>query len=261
MTHATVEIEQAGGVATIWMNRPELHNAFNPQLIDDLTTAFLELSGDPAARVVVLAGRGKSFSSGADLNWMKEAGEQDFDANFADAHRLAEMLRLLADLPKPTIARVHGAALGGGMGLAAACDICIAADNASFTISEVRFGLIPATISPYVVRAIGARQALRYFQTGERITAHRARELGLVHETVEIEHLDDKVAKIAHSLSKGAPRALAAAKALVDYVDGRPIREKLVEETARRIALARAGDEAREGLAAFAEKRPPGWSR
>src|SRR5271166_1328853 len=176
MTRATVEIEGAGGVATIWMNRPELHNAFNPQLIDDLTAALLATGGAPTARVVVLAGRGKSFSSGADLNWMKEAGEKHFDANFADAHRLAEMLRLLADMPKPTIARVHGAALGGGMGLAAACDICIASDHASFTISEVRFGLIPATISPYVLRAIGARQALRYFQTGERITAQRALE-------------------------------------------------------------------------------------
>jgi methylglutaconyl-CoA hydratase len=260
MTHATVEIEQAGGVATIWMNRPEHHNAFNPQLIDDLIAALVAIDGDPSARVIVLAGRGKSFSSGADLVWMKEAGEKNFDANHADAQRLAQMFRLLAESAKPTIARVHGPAFGGGMGLAAACDICVAADQASFTISEVRFGLIPATISPYVLRAIGPRQALRYFQTAERISAVRAHQIGLVHEIVEPDHLDDKIAKLAHSLSKGGPRALAAAKSLIDDVSWRPIRDKVIEDTARRIAEARASDEAKEGLAAFAEKRPPSWA-
>jgi methylglutaconyl-CoA hydratase len=261
MTYATVEIEKAGGVATLWMNRPEQHNAFNPQLIEDLSAALVAVDGDPAVRVIVLAGRGKSFSSGADLAWMKEAGAKDYAANHADARRLAEVFRLLAGSSKPTIARVHGAAFGGGAGLAAACDICVAADHATFTISEVRFGLIPSAISPYVLRAIGPRQALRYFQTAERITAPRAHHLGLVHEIVEAEHIDDKIAKFAHSLSKGGPKALAAAKALVDRVAWRPVDEDLVEDTARRIAEVRASDEAKEGIAAFAEKRPPIWSR
>ena len=173
----TVEIEENNGVATIWMNRPDVHNAFNAQLIADLTAAFQALSLSESVRVVVLAGRGKSFSAGADLNWMKAAGEASLEANIEDARKLAKMLRALAELEKPTIARVQGAALGGGMGLAAACDICVASFKATFATSEVRFGIIPAAISPYVVRAIGARQSSRYFQTAERIDALRAMEL------------------------------------------------------------------------------------
>jgi methylglutaconyl-CoA hydratase len=261
MTYATVEIEQAAGVATIWMNRPEQHNAFNPALIADLTAALAAVEGDAAVRVIVLAGRGNSFSSGADLAWMKEAGAKDYAANHADARRLAEVFRLLAGSSKPTIARIHGAAFGAGVGLAAACDICVAADHATFTISEVRFGLIPSAISPYILRAIGPRQALRYFQTAERLTATRALDLGLVHEIVEVELIDDRIAKFAHSLSKGGPKALAAAKALIARVAWSPVDETLVEDTARRIAEVRASDEAKEGIAAFAEKRPPSWSR
>ncbi|WP_294541339.1 enoyl-CoA hydratase-related protein [uncultured Rhodoblastus sp.] len=261
MTHATVEIERAGGVATIWMNRPLQHNAFNPPMIAGLTEALVAVEGDAAIRVIVVAGRGKSFSSGADLAWMKEAGAKDYAANHADAQSLAEVFRLLAGSTKPTIARVHGAAFGAGAGLAAACDICVAADHATFTISEVRFGLIPSAIGPYLLRAIGPRQALRYFQTAERITAPRALQLGLVHEIVEVEHIDDKIAKLAHSLSKGGPKALAAAKALIGFAAWRPFDETLVDDTARRIAEVRASDEAREGIAAFAEKRPPNWSR
>ncbi len=170
----TLEIQYAGAVATLWMNRPELHNAFNPQLIADLTAACRALDADHAVRVVILAGRGKSFSAGADLNWMKAAGQASVEENLEDARRLAAMLRTLAELRKPTIARVHGAALGGGLGLAAACDLCVAATGAVFATSEVRFGIIPATIGPYVIRAIGERQAYRYFQTAERIDAQRA---------------------------------------------------------------------------------------
>jgi methylglutaconyl-CoA hydratase len=256
----TVEIEETNGVATIWMNRPDVHNAFNAEVITDLTNAFHTLSLTESVRVVILAGRGKSFSAGADLNWMKAAGEASLEANFEDARKLANMLRALAELEKPTIARVHGAALGGGMGLAAACDICIASLKASFATSEVKFGIIPSAISPYVVRAIGARQSSRYFQTAERIDARRALQIGLVHEAVDDEGLDAAIEAIVRSLLTGGPKAQAAAKKLIRDVADRPIVDALVEETARRIAALRTTPEAKEGLAAFIEKRPPHWA-
>jgi methylglutaconyl-CoA hydratase len=256
----TVEIEEGNGVATIWMNRPDVHNAFNAQLIADLTAAFQALSLSESVRVIILAGRGKSFSAGADLNWMKAAGEASLEANVEDARKLALMLRALAELEKPTIARVQGAALGGGMGLAAACDICIASLKASFATSEVKFGIIPSAISPYVLRAIGARQATRYFQTAERIDARRAQDIGLVHEAVDDDGLDAAVEAIVRSLLAGGPKAQAAAKKLIRDVSDRPIADELVEETARRIASLRSTPEAKEGLAAFIEKRPPRWT-
>lgn len=256
----TVEIEENNGVATIWMNRPDVHNAFNAEVISDLTNAFHTLSLTESVRVVILAGRGKSFSAGADLNWMKAAGEASLEANFEDARKLANMLRALAELEKPTIARVQGAALGGGMGLAAACDICIASLKATFATSEVKFGIIPSAISPYVVRAIGARQSSRYFQTAERIDARRALQIGLVHEAVDDEGLDAAIEAIVRSLLAGGPKAQAAAKKLIRDVADRPIVDALVEETARRIAALRTTPEAKEGLAAFIEKRPPHWT-
>jgi len=256
----TVEIEENNGVATIWMNRPDVHNAFNAEVISDLTNAFHTLSLVESVRVVILAGRGKSFSAGADLNWMKAAGEASLEANFEDARKLANMLRALAELEKPTIARVQGAALGGGMGLAAACDICIASLKATFATSEVKFGIIPSAISPYVVRAIGARQSSRYFQTAERIDARRALQIGLVHEAVDDEGLDAAIEAIVRSLLAGGPKAQAAAKKLIRDVADRPIVDELVEETARRIAALRTTPEAKEGLAAFIEKRPPHWA-
>ncbi len=256
----TVEIEENNGVATIWMNRPDVHNAFNAQLIADLTEAFHALGVVESVRVVILAGRGKSFSAGADLNWMKAAGEASLEANFEDALKLANMLRALAELEKPTIARVQGKALGGGMGLAAACDICIASLKASFATSEVKFGIIPSAISPYVLRAIGARQASRYFQTAERIDARRALDIGLVHEAVEDEGLDAAIEAIVRSLLAGGPKAQAAAKNLIRDVADRPLVDALVEETARRIAALRSTAEAKEGLSAFIEKRPPHWT-
>ena len=255
----TLEIELNGPVATIWMNRPELHNTFDETLITELTAACLTLDDDADVRVVILAGRGKSFSAGADLNWMKRAANNGLDDNLNDARALAHMLRTLAEMKKPTIARIQGAALGGGMGLAAACDIAVASTKAVFATSEVKFGIIPSAISPYVLRAIGARQAYRYFQSAERIDAVRAREIGLVHETVEPEMLDTKVQEIVDSLLQGGPLAQAAAKDLIRVVNGQPVNETLVDETAHRIAHLRATPEAREGIGAFLEKREPLW--
>ena len=257
--YKTLEIERAGGVVTVWMNRPEVHNAFNAELIAELTAACRALGEDETARVVVLAGRGKSFSAGADLNWMKAAAAASVEENREDARRLAGMLRALAELQKPTIARVHGAALGGGMGLASACDICVASDKASFATSEVKFGIIPSAISPYVIRAIGERQAYRYFQSAERISAGRALEIGLAHEVVVEEALDAKVGEIVAALLQGGPKAQAAAKDLIRGVANRPVGDEVVEDTARRISELRATAEAKEGLDAFLAKRPAAW--
>jgi methylglutaconyl-CoA hydratase len=255
----TLEIERQGSVATLWLNRPDRHNAFDETLIAELTAACQILETDDSVRVVVLAGRGKSFSAGADLNWMKRAAGYTVEQNLADARQLATMLRTLAELRQPTVARVHGAALGGGLGLAAVCDLCVASTAASFATSEVRFGLIPATIGPYVLRAIGARQASRYFLTAERIDARRAWELGLVHELAEPDALDARVQDLVNSLRAGGPHAQAAAKDLIRAVD-RPVDDALVEDTAWRIAQIRATPEAREGLGAFLEKRLPNWT-
>lgn len=264
MSYTTIEIERrattAGTiVAWLWMNRADVHNAFDETLIAELTTALQELESDNRVRVIVLAGRGKSFSAGADLNWMKRQGSASMEDNLADARRLAELFRVLAECAKPTIARVHGAAMGGGMGLAAACDMCVASSNARFATSEVGIGIIPAVISPYVVRAIGERQAYRYFQTAERITADRAREIGLAHEVAELEQLDAQVEAIVTSLLSGGPQAQAAATELIRAVANRPVSAELIDDTAQRIAQLRATPEAQEGLAAFLEKRAPVW--
>ena len=259
--YETLEILRDGGVATIWMNRPDVHNAFNEALIAELTAACTALDTDESVRVVVLAGRGKSFSAGADLNWMRRAADASVEENLQDARKLAGMLRTLAEMGKPTIARVHGAALGGGMGLASACDICLAGTGAVFATSEVKFGIIPSAISPYVLRAIGARQATRYFQSAERISAARALELGLAHEVAAPDALDTKLAEIVTALLQGGPKSQAASKDLIRAVADRPIDDALVEDTARRIATLRATPEAREGLAAFLDKRPAAWVR
>ncbi|MFZ2267725.1 MAG: enoyl-CoA hydratase/isomerase family protein [Azonexus sp.] len=259
MPFQALQIDLTGPVATIWMNRPDLHNAFDEILIAELTAACLALDEDQDVRVVILAGRGKSFSAGADLNWMKRAANNGLDDNLNDARALAHMLRTLAEMQKPTIARIQGAALGGGMGLAAACDIAVASTQAVFATSEVKFGIIPAAISPYVLRAIGARQASRYFQSAERITAERAREIGLVHECVEPDQLDVEVQEIVAALLQGGPLAQAAAKDLIRAVAGQPVNQTLVDETAHRIAHLRTTPEAREGIAAFLEKRNPNW--
>lgn len=258
--YRTLEIERRRSVAILWMNRPQVHNAFNAELIAELTAACRELDADAATRVVILAGRGKSFSAGADLSWMEAAGRAALEDNLEDARRLALMLRTLAELRKPTIARVHGAALGGGLGLAAACDICVAAPTAVFATSEVRLGLAPATISPYVIRAIGERQAYRYFLTAERISATRALEIGLVHEVTTLEQLDTRIEELTQALLQGGPQALAASKDLIRAVANRPVSDVLMEDAARRIAALRATPEAQDGLVAFLKKRRPSWS-
>src|SRR5574343_1056312 len=260
MYFETLELERNGPIATVWMNRPDLHNAFNETLIAELTRAFVVLDSDDSVRVVILAGRGPSFCAGADLAWMRRAADYSEEKNRADALALARMLKTLYRMQKPTIARVHGAAFGGGTGLTAACDMAIAADSATFALSEVRLGLIPATIGPYVADAIGWRQARRYFLSAERIDAATALRIGLVHEVVAEDALDSRIAEIAAELGKGAPHALTAAKELLGCLhDSSPLDDELLSDTAHRIAAIRITDEAREGLAAFFEKRPPSW--
>lgn len=255
----TLEIERNGRVATIWMNRPEVFNAFNEQLIGDLSAACAELDADPSVRVVVLAGRGRHFSAGADLNWMRRASSYGEAENLEDSRRFARMLRALSEMSKPTIARVQGAALGGGTGLAAACDMAVASANAVFSTSEVKFGIIPAVISPYVLRAIGPRHALRYFQTAERISADKALAIGLVNEVTADDALDAGIAALAEALIAGAPQAQQAAKQLIQAINGRPIDDSVTEETAQRIARQRATDEGKDGIVSFLEKRTPAW--
>lgn len=259
MTYQTLEIETDGGVATVWMNRAKAHNAFNETLIEELTRAFENLGGDPDVRVVVLAGRGKSFSAGADLEWMRRAVGYSNEENRRDARTLAKMYATIERLPKPTIARVHGVALGGGVGLTAVCDIAIASTSASFATTEVKLGIIPAVISPYVIAAVGPRQARRYFQTGERFDAEEARRIGLVHIVCDPPGLDKNIAAAAETLIGNGPMAQSAAKELILHVADRPIDDVLIEDTAQRIAKARATSEAREGIAAFLEKRKPQW--
>lgn len=260
MGTSTLQLEYRGRATWIWMARPEVHNAFNEALIDDLTAAFAAADADPEVRAIVLAGEGKNFSAGADLNWMRQQGTAALEDNLADARRLAELYRAIAQCETPTLARVHGAALGGGMGLAAACDICVASTTAQFATSEVRLGIIPAVIAPYVVRAIGERQAYRYFQTAERISAERAYEIGLVHEVVPAAELDTMIEEIIAELLAGGPRAQSAATDLIRAVANRPVDAEVIEDTARRIASLRSTAEAQEGLSAFLEKRGPRWS-
>ena len=255
----TLDIERTGPVATLWMNRPQVFNAFNETLIAELDAACQQLDADPSVRVVVLGGRGKHFSAGADLNWMRRAAEGSEADNLADARRFAGMLRRLARMSKPTIARIQGAALGGGTGLAAACDMAVASSDAVFSTSEVKFGIIPAVISPYVLRAIGPRHALRYFQSAEKISSERALMIGLVSEVTAVGALDAGVNALVEPLLAGGPQAQKAAKDLIEAIKGRPIDAVTLEETARRIAAQRATPEGRDGVAAFLDKRPPAW--
>lgn len=247
------------GVATVRLNRPEVHNAFDDVLIAALTAALERLGDDPSVRAVVLCGAGRSFSAGADLDWMRRMAAQSFAANVADAAGLAKLMHTLDRLPKPTLALVQGAAYGGGVGLVACCDIAIASMRASFCLSEVKLGLTPATIAPYVVSAIGPRWARRLFQTAEAIDAERAREIGLVHEVVEELELAAAGEKVLAALLQGAPGAQADAKDLVFLCESRAVDADLSAETGRRIAVRRACDEGREGVSAFLDKRAPAW--
>jgi methylglutaconyl-CoA hydratase len=260
MNQDTLQTEIRDGVATIRMNRPEVHNAFDDVLIAALTAELRRLDPLPQARVIVLAASGKSFSAGADLNWMRRMAKYSQEENLRDAMALAGLMRTLDSVKKPTVARVQGAAFGGGVGLVACCDIAIASTEAAFSLSEVRLGLIPSVISPYVIAAIGEREARRYFLTAERFDAVEARRIGLVHEVVDSGALDEAVAKIAGQLLKGGPQALAAAKKLIADVSRRPMDDALSAETARRIAAIRVESEGQAGLAAFFEKRRPDWN-
>lgn len=254
------ELDPRRGVATLTLNRPQLHNAFDDALIAQLTAALRGLEADPGVRMVVLAARGKSFSAGADLNWMRRMADYTEQQNLEDARRLAELMRTLDGLAKPTVARVQGPAFGGGVGLVACCDIALAAETASFSLSEARLGLIPAVISPYVVRALGVRQARRYCVSAERFDAITAARIGLVHEVVPADQLDVRLEEILTTLAGNGPQAMGAAKDLVRQVADRPLDADTIEETARRIARVRAGAEGREGVSAFLEKRKPAWT-
>ena len=247
------------GVATVTLNRPEIHNAFDEALIEALTAAFVSLDDNADVRAVVLAGAGKSFCAGADLNWMKRMAAFGAEENLADAHALAAMLRSLYALAKPTIARVTGAAYGGGVGLVAACDIAIAVPEAAFALSEVKLGLIPATIGPYVMEAIGARQARRYFLTAERFGAQDALRIGLLHDVVARDQIDARIEQFIATLKAASPAAQLECKALIRGVAHRPIDDDVIAGTAEHIAAVRASPEGREGVAAFLGKRPAAW--
>jgi len=252
-----VEID-GSGVGWLILNRPATHNAFDDALIARMTEALEGLGANADVRAVVLAANGKSFSAGADLGWMRRVAEYTFEQNVDDAMGLARMLRTLDRLPKPTIARVQGAALGGGVGLVAACDIAVAADTATFALTEVKLGLVPGAISPYVIAAIGARQARRYFLTAERFDAARALEMGLVHMIAPADGLDGAVGEVLETLAANGPQAMAAAKDLVYAIAGRPIDEDVMRESAERIARARASDEGRARVQAFLDRRRGG---
>jgi methylglutaconyl-CoA hydratase len=255
-----LQLESLSGCATVWLNRPQRHNAFHDGLLSELSRCLAQLSQDATVRVIVLAGRGRNFCSGADLEWMQRQANADYDGNLEDARRLAWMLRTLAQSPKPTVARVHGVALGGGMGLVAACDIALATSDASFGTTEVRLGLTPSTIAPYVVGAIGERAARRYFLSGERFDAAEALRIGLVQEAVSADQLDGRLGGLVDALRSAGPQAQAHCKRLLAQLRGQdPFDPEVAEQTARSIAEVRAGAEAREGIAAFFAKRKPSW--
>lgn len=249
----------ARGVATVTLDRAARHNAFDDALVAALRGAFEALGADPAVRAVVLESTGRSFSAGADLEWMRRAAAHSEAENVADAEGLAAMLRALDRLPRPVLALVQGPAYGGGVGLVACCDVVVASERAEFRLTEVRLGLTPATIAPYVVRAIGARQARRWFATAEAIPAARALAIGLVHEVVAPDALAGAGAEVLAALLAGAPGAQADAKALVHLCADRDGDPDLGAETARRIAARRGSPEGREGIAAFLGRRPPAW--
>ncbi len=261
MTNETVLLERDDdGTAWVTLNRPEVHNAFDENVIHRLREVFQILAEDNHCRVVVVKGAGKSFSAGGDVNWMKRAAAFSHNENLADAEYLAAMLNSLYNLNKMTIACVRGFAMGGGLGLLSCCDMVIADENATFALSEVKIGLMPATISPYVLAAMGERNARRYFQTGERFKGQRAYELGLVHELVTTEEeMDAQLNIILDHVRDNGPFAMREAKRLImDYAD-QPISAKMMQDSAERIAAIRARPEAKEGLTAFLEKRKPNW--
>lgn len=257
MSH--LQINLTGAVATVTLNRPDVRNAFNDEVILEVTAAFKDLGARDDVRCIVLAANGTAFCAGADLNWMRSMADYTREQNLADAARLAEMMRTVYECPKPTIARIQGDVYAGGTGLAATCDIAVAVDTAGFCLSEVKLGLLPSTISPYVIRAMGARAAHRYFLTAERFTAAEALRIGFVHEVVAADALDAKVTELAQALVNAGPAAVKACKKLVQDVAGYDITPELVAMTVESIADVRVSPEGREGLQSFLNKRKPNW--
>jgi methylglutaconyl-CoA hydratase len=254
-----LEITQEGAVLTITLSRPDIRNAFNDEVIAEITAAFQDAASRAEVRAVVLAATGPAFCAGADLNWMRRMADYTRAENLADAAALAEMLRVMYECPKPTIARIQGDVYAGGMGLVAACDMAVSVDTANFCLSEVKLGLIPATISPYVIRAMGARAAHRYFLTAERFDANEAHRIGFVHAVVSAEELDAKVAELTGALVNASPNAVRSCKRLVQDVAGLPIEAPLIARTVEGIADIRTSSEGREGVQSFLQKRKPSW--
>lgn len=257
--YETIAVEREGKLARLWLDRPDVHNAFNSAMIRELRDALRDLREDAAVRVVVLSGKGKSFCAGADLNWMREIIRFSYEQNLQESLELADFLYELYSLPKPTIARVNGAAIGGGAGFLSACDIVVASAEAKFGLSEVKIGLVPACIAPYVVRRTGESLARQYFLTGERIDAHRALEIGLANAVVEPGRLEAKIEEIAWLLLSSGPEALASCKELLRRVPGMGF-EEAKRFTAEMIAGLRVSREGQEGMASFLEKRKPKWA-
>jgi len=259
MNAPTLDIRRDAGVARVFLNRPDMRNAFNDAVIAELTQAFRTLGADPALRVIVLGGHGKAFCAGADLNWMRAIGHYSWAQNQADAMALADMLYTVYSCPLPVVGRIQGDCYAGGMGLAAACDVLVAAEGLHFCLSEARLGLLPATIGPYVLRALGEQASRRYFVSAERFTAAEAQRLGFVHELCASDQLDARVDAIVQTLVANGPAAVKACKQLVRDIAGQPITPALREDTARRIADIRASAEGRAGVQAFLQKRNPPW--
>jgi len=254
-----LQLQVTGLVATVTLNRPDVRNAFNDEVIVEMTQAFAELGARTDVRCIVLAANGPAFCAGADLNWMRSMADYTREQNLEDAGRLATMMRTVYECPKPTIAKVQGDVYAGGTGLVAACDMAVSVDTAQYCLSEVKLGLIPATISPYVIRAMGARAAHRYFLTAERFDAAEALRIGFVHEVVPAEDLDAKVAELAQALVNAGPEAVRLCKKLVQDVAEQPITPALVQMTVEGIADVRVSPEGREGVQSFLQKRKPDW--
>ena len=255
----TLDISRTRHVARVYLNRPDVRNAFNDSVIAELTAAFTQFATDSELRAIVLGGHGKAFCAGADLGWMRDMAGYTWEQNRADAQVLADMLWAIYRCPVPVVGRIHGDCYAGGVGLAAVCDVLVAAEGANFCLSEARLGLLPATISPYVIRAMGEQAARRFFITAERFSATEAQAMGLVHEVCGVDDLDAQVDKIVAALVANGPMAVRACKALVQDMAGQPITASLREDCARRIADIRASPEGREGVQSFLNKRPPAW--
>jgi len=255
----TVSIAATGHCATVTLNRPEVRNAFNDEVIAELTQAFTQLGQTPEVRAIVLAAQGPAFCAGADLNWMRRMADYTHAENLADAAQLAEMLRVIYTCPKPTVARIQGDVYAGGMGLVAACDMAVSVESANYCLSEVKLGLYPATISPYVIRAMGARAAHRYFLTAERFDATEALRIGFVHAVVRADQLDTKVTEMTSALVNASPNAVKECKTLLHDVTGRAIGADLIAHTVSGIASIRASAEGKEGVQSFLQKRKPDW--